>query len=40
MKVWCFNCYGVCIARMDVDKIPAWNATHHIASEKITSWKE
>jgi hypothetical protein len=40
MKVWCFNCYGVCIARMSVEKIPAWNANHPIASEKIKSWKE
>lgn len=40
MKVWCFNCYGICIARLNIEKIPMWNANHHIASEKITSWKE
>ena len=40
MKVWCFNCYGVCIARMDVDKISDWNANHPIVSQKIKSWKE
>ena len=40
MKVWCFNCYGVCIARLSVDKIDEWNAKHLIISEKIKSWKE
>ena len=40
MKVWCFNCYGVCVARLSVDKIDAWNANHSLHSQKITSWKE
>ena len=40
MKVWCFNCYGVCIKRMDVTKIDEWNATHPLHREKIISWKE
>ena len=40
MKVWCFNCYGICIAYLPVEKIDAWNATHYEASAKIKSWKE
>jgi hypothetical protein len=40
MKVWGFNCYGVCVARIEVDKIDDWNARHPIASQKIKSWKE
>ena len=40
MKVWCFNCYGVCIKRMRVEDIAEWNATHHLANQKIKSWKE
>ena len=40
MKVWCFNCYGVCIKRMDVTKIDEWNATHPLQCEKIISWKK
>ena len=39
-KVWCFNCYGVCIARMPIAKIDEYNAKHGIASEKIKSWIE
>lgn len=39
-KVWCFNCYGVCIARMPIGKIGEYNSKHYIASERITSWKE
>lgn len=39
-KVWCFNCYGVCIKRMYVSKIDEWNNTHGLVSDKITSWKE
>ena len=39
-KVWCFNCYGVCIKRMCVSKIDEWNNTHALVSDKITSWKE
>ena len=39
-KVWCFNCYGVCIVRLSVDKIDEWNATHPLANQKIKSWKE
>ena len=40
MKVWCFNCYGICIAYLPAEKIEAWNATHYEASAKIKSWKE
>ena len=40
MKVWCFNCYGVCVARMEVDKIEEYNNNHPLHSQKITSWKE
>lgn len=39
MKVWCFNCHGVCIARMEESKIAEWNENHPIISEKIKSWK-
>lgn len=39
-KVWCFNCYGVCIKRMSIDKIKEYNASHPLASDKIVSWKE
>ena len=40
MKVWGFNCYGICIKRIEVSKIDEWNATHQLANEKIISWKE
>jgi hypothetical protein len=41
MKVWCFNCYGVCIARMEEERIPEWNRRHHpLSGKKIVSWKE
>lgn len=40
MKVWCFNCFGVCIVRLPVDKIGEWNENHYLFNEKITSWKE
>lgn len=40
MKVWGFNCYGVCIARIEVSKIDEWNNNHPIVSQKIKSWKE
>ena len=40
MKVWCFNCFGVCIARLAIDKIDEWNANHPIVTQKIKSWKE
>lgn len=40
MKVWCFNCYGVCIARLAVERIANWNEKHVLASEKVVSWKE
>lgn len=39
MKVWGFNCYGVCIVRIEVDKIEEYNARHPIISEKIKTWK-
>ena len=40
MKVWGFNYYGVCIKRIEVDKIEEWNATHSLANQKIVDWKE
>lgn len=40
MKVWGFNCYGVCIARIEKKDIDKWNENHAIASQKIVSWKE
>ena len=40
MKVWGFNCYGICIKRIEASKIDEWNATHQLANEKIVSWKE
>jgi hypothetical protein len=40
MKVWVFNCYGICIGRIDIEKIEEWNATHGLANEKIVDWKE
>ena len=27
-KVWCFNCFGVCIVLLQKDKIEEWNKTH------------
>lgn len=39
MKVWGFNCYGVCVAMIEQDKIEAWNDTHSLANEKIQTWK-
>ena len=40
MKVWGFNCYGICIKRIKVSKIEEWNATHPLANQKIVDWKE
>ena len=40
MKVWGFNCYGVCVAYIDVNKIDRYNEKHPLVSEKIVSWKE
>lgn len=40
MKVWGFNCYGVCIARIDVNKIDEWNKKHPMMRDKIKTWKE
>jgi hypothetical protein len=40
MKVWGFNCYGVCIVRIEKKDIGKWNENHAIASQKIVSWKE
>ena len=40
MKVWGFNCYGICIKRIEASKIDECNATHQLANEKIVSWKE
>ena len=38
-KVWCFNCFGVCIVRLPIDKIDEWNKTHPLFNEKIYSYK-
>lgn len=40
MKVWCFNCYGVCVARLEEGRIDDYNARHPLAHEKIVFWKE
>lgn len=40
MKVWGFNCFGVCITLIKKDKIDEWNRTHPLFNEKITSYKE
>ena len=40
MKVWGFNCYGICIKRIEASKIEEWNATHSLANQKIVDWKE
>lgn len=39
MKVWGFNCFGVCIKLIQKDKIEEWNETHPLFNEKIISWK-
>lgn len=39
-KVWCFNCYGVCIARLLESEISEWNKNHEIISKKIVDWRE
>jgi hypothetical protein len=38
-KVWCFNCFGVCIVLLPVDKIDEWNKAHPLFNEKIHSYK-
>lgn len=40
MKVWCFNCFDVCVARIEENRIDEYNKNHPLASEKIVSWKE
>jgi hypothetical protein len=40
MKVWGFNCFGVCIVRIEADRIQEWNDSHPLFNEKIASWKE
>ena len=39
-KVWCFNCFGVCIVRLAENKIQEWNDKHPLFNEKIVDWKE
>lgn len=39
-KVWCFNCFGVCIVRLPKNTIEEWNKTHPLFNEKIIDWKE
>lgn len=38
MKVWGYNCYGVCIKLIEESKIEEYNAQHPIISEKIKDW--
>ena len=38
-KVWCFNCFGVCIAYICESDIEKYNETHLLFNEKIVSWK-
>ena len=40
MKVWGFNCFGVCIKRIEFDKIEEWNNSHSLMNQKIVSWTE
>jgi hypothetical protein len=41
MKVWGFNCYGVCVALLEESKIEEWNRRYHpLSSKKIISWKK
>lgn len=40
MKVWGFNCYGVCIAYIDKEKIAEYNSRHPLASDYIASWQK
>jgi hypothetical protein len=40
MKVWGFNCYGVCVKRIELNKIEEWNKTHSLMNQKIVSWIE
>lgn len=40
MKVWGFNCYGVCIAYIEESKIEEYNAKQTIISKKIQSWEK
>ena len=39
MKVWGFNCYGVCVALIREDRIEEYNKRHPLWSEKIVSTK-
>ena len=39
-KVWCFNCFGVCIVLLPKDEIEEWNKTHPLFNEKIHSYKD
>lgn len=40
MKVWGFNCFGVCVTRIEVSKIEEYNKKHPLFNEKIVDWKE
>lgn len=40
MKVWGFNCYGVCVKRIELNKIEEWNRTHSLVNQKIVNWIE
>lgn len=40
MKVWGFNCFGICIVRIELSKIEEYNKNHPLFNEKIITWKE
>lgn len=39
MKVWGFNCFGVCIKRIDVNKIDEYNKNHLLVRDRIAYWR-
>lgn len=40
MKVFCFNCYGICVARLEEEEIEKWNEIHELEeNQKITFWR-
>ena len=39
MKVWAFNCFGICIKLLPLEKINEWNETHPLFNEKICSYR-
>ena len=39
MKVWGFNCFGVCIKRIDINQIDEYNKSHLLVRDRITYWR-